>query len=64
MKYSLDESWKFFGKAICPECGEKTIFTGKTDEGWAYLYECIHCESKFKQQAAATGQDPWLTKIN
>ena len=65
-KYNLIQSWAFMGdNRRCPECNSTNIKNkGTINDGWTYVYKCKDCKAKYHQEAAATGQDPWLTKIN
>jgi hypothetical protein len=59
--YDLETSEKFRRDKICAECGIKTEETGASDGRWAIFYHCPGCNMNFMQQAAAQGQEPWLS---
>ena len=51
---------KFDSTKNCPICSTHIPNTRKIDNGWAYEYECPHCETILRKIAAVHGCDPYL----
>ena len=54
---------KFDSNQICPICSTHIPNARKVDEGWAYEYECPHCETVLKKTVQVQGCDPQLEVV-